>query len=50
MRNTHEGFIEDIAASLSHTSTATTKAYYLHNAVDPGARRVSEIMQRRRAA
>lgn len=33
--------IEDIASALSHSSTTTTRRYYLHNAVHPGARRVS---------
>lgn len=38
--------LEDIAATLGHTSTATTKAHYIQSTIDPGARRVMQLMER----
>lgn len=36
--------ITDVSASLGHRDIRTTRAFYLHNAVDPGARRAVEAL------
>ena len=41
--------VEDVSAALGHSSTATTKNTYLHNAVSPGARRANAAVNRRAA-
>jgi integrase len=42
--------IEEIACSLSHSSTATTRRFYLHSAVSPGARAVHDVLAGLRSA
>lgn len=42
--------IEEIASALSHSNTTTTRRFYLHSAVSPGARAVHEALGRQRRA
>lgn len=36
--------LTDVSRALSHTSIKTTTEFYLHNAIDPGARRVNALI------